>query len=160
MKVKAVVGSEGLPDDSDVVIRSSIMDVRCAPTTTACGNANALGTAPDYTGQLRGNFVLRLTDHNNAVGPGGGSNPATTVDLDFQYPYLVPCGNTADISQGATCTANVSMRALLGNQVAMEGKRSSIGIGHITITDGGPDGDPTTSPQDNNRFAEQGVFVP
>ena len=39
-----------------------------------------------------------------------------------------------------------------------EGKRAIVEIGQITVTDGGPDGQNSTSP--NTLFGVQGIFIP
>ena len=64
------------------VITANITDVRCKAGTTACGAANAADGA-DYTGGLQGNATIRITDHFNAVAAGGGTDPATVVDIPY-----------------------------------------------------------------------------
>src|SRR5687768_16091214 len=71
-KLDVKVGTPGPPEDSDVLIQSSGTDIRCKAGTTACGSANAADGA-DYVGQLQGNATIRITDHDNAVAPGGGT---------------------------------------------------------------------------------------
>ena len=64
--VSVLLGPVGPPDDSDLLVKARITDVRCKGVTTSCGNANAVAGA-DYTGQLQGNATIRITDHYNAV---------------------------------------------------------------------------------------------
>ena len=82
VKLEVIVGVPGPPDDSDVQITANITDVRCKAGTTACGSANAADGA-DYTGELQGNATIRITDHFNAVVAGGGTDPATVVDIPY-----------------------------------------------------------------------------
>ena len=154
VKLEVIVGVPGPPDDSDVFITSSITDVRCKAGTTACGSANAADGA-DYTGGLQGNATIRITDHYNAIAAGGGTDPATVVDIP--YPIAAACAATASTSIGSACTANTSANAAVPGAVK-DGKRANIEVGQITITDGGPDGIVGTTP--NTLFAVQGIFIP
>ena len=154
VKLEVFVGVPGPPDDSDVFITSSITDVRCKAGTTACGAANAADGA-DYTGGLQGNATIRITDHYNAIAAGGGTDPATVVDIP--YPIAASCAATASTSIGSACTANTSANAAVPGAVK-DGKRANIEVGQITITDGGPDGIVGTTP--NTLFAVQGIFIP
>ena len=154
MKLEVFVGVPGPPDDSDVFITSSITDVRCKAGTTACGAANAADGA-DYTGGLQGNATIRITDHYNAIAAGGGTDPATVVDIPF--PIAAACASTASTAIGSACTANTSANAAVPGAVK-DGKRANVEVGQITITDGGPDGIVGTTP--NTLFAVQGIFIP
>jgi hypothetical protein len=154
VKLDVIVGAAGPPDDSDVGITASISDVRCKAGTTACGNANAADGA-DYTGQLQGNATIRISDHFNAVAPGGGTDAATVVDIPFPVPAA--CANTASTAEGGLCTANTSANATVPGAVK-DAKRANIEVGAITITDGGVDGQNGTSP--NTLFETQGIFIP
>ncbi len=148
------VGVPGPPEDSDVMIKSSGTDVRCKAGTAACGSANAADGA-DYTGELQGNATIRITDHFNAVAAGGGTDPATVVDIPF--PVNATCAATASTAIGGTCTANTSANATVPGAVK-DGKRAIVEIGQISVIDGGPDGLVGTSP--NTLFAIQGIFIP
>jgi hypothetical protein len=154
VKLDVKVGVVGPPDDSDVNITANISDVRCKAGTTACGNANAADGA-DYTGQMQGNATIRITDHYNAVAPGGGTDAATVVDIPFPVPAT--CANTASTSEGGLCTANTSANATVPGAV-LDAKRANIEVGQITITDGGPDGQNGTTP--NTLAFVQGIFIP
>jgi hypothetical protein len=153
-KLDVKVGVPGPPEDSDVLISASISDVRCKAGTTACGNANAADGA-DYTGELQGNATIRITDHWNAVAPGGGPDAATVVDIPF--PVAATCANTASTAEGGVCTANTSANAVVPGSV-LDGKRAIVEVGQITVTDGGPDGVNATTP--NTVFEVQGIFIP
>ena len=154
VKLDVIAGVPGPPDDSDVNITASISDVRCKAGTTACGNANAADGA-DYTGQLQGNATIRISDHFNAVAPGGGTDAATVVDIPFPVPAA--CANTASTAEGGLCTSNTSANATVPGAVK-DGKRAIVEVGQITITDGGPDGQNATTP--NTLFEVQGIFIP
>ena len=154
VKLEVFVGVPGPPDDSDVFITSSLTDVRCKAGTTACGSANAADGA-DYTGGLQGNATIRITDHFNAVAAGGGTDPATVVDIP--YPIAAACAATASTAIGATCTANTSANAAVPGAVK-DGKRAIVEVGQIQVSDGGPDGIVGTTP--NTLFAVQGIFIP
>ena len=73
-------------------ITANITDVRCKAGVAACGAANAADGA-DYTGELEGTAPIRITDHWNAVAPGGGPDAATVIDIPF--PVNTPCTATA-----------------------------------------------------------------
>jgi hypothetical protein len=154
VKLEVIVGVPGPPDDSDVAITANITDVRCKAGTTACGAANAADGA-DYTGAVQGNATIRITDHFNAIAAGGGTDPATVVDIPF--PVGAACSATASTAIGATCSAVTSANATVPGAVK-DGKRANIEVGQITITDGGPDGVVATTP--NTLFATQGIFIP
>jgi hypothetical protein len=154
VKLDVKVGAPGLPEDSDVLINSSISDVRCKAGTTACGNANAVDGA-DYTGQMQGNASIRISDHWNAVAPGGGPDPATVIDIPF--PVAASCANTASTAEGGLCTVATSANVVVPGSVK-DTKRAVIEIGVITITDGGADGLNGTAP--NTLFETQGIFIP
>jgi hypothetical protein len=160
-----IVGAPGPPDDSDVAISFSISDVRCQAGTATCGNANAADGA-DYTGNLGESARIRIIDHFNAVAPGGGSDPATVMDTSCVgggssclslLSVVAACANTASTSEGGLCTVNTSADAVVPGSV-LDGKRAVVEVGQITITDGGPDGAITTTP--NTTFGVQGIFVP
>jgi hypothetical protein len=153
-KLEVFVGTPGPPDDSDVLITSSITDVRCKAGTTACGSANAADGA-DYTGALQGNATIRITDHFNAVVAGGGTDPATVVDIP--YPIAAACADVPATTIGATCSASTSANAAVPGAVK-DGKRAIVEVGQIQITDGGPDGIVGTTP--NTLFEVQGIFIP
>jgi len=80
----------------DVIITSSISDVRCLPATNAavCNSANA-ADGPDYSGQIQGNATIRISDHYN----GPGLNEAATV-VDIPFPVNGQCANTTATNTG------------------------------------------------------------
>jgi len=154
VKLKVLVGAPGSPSDSEVLITTQITDVRCKAGTSACGSANA-ADGPDYTGELSVDGTLRITDHNNAVEAGGGTDPATVVDIPF--PASLFCASTSDTSVGSTCT--ISSGPLIPNGgCRCKGHRTVVEFSQLRVFDGGPDGIVAT--EDNTVFMRQGVFIP
>jgi hypothetical protein len=139
--------------DQDVAITGSISDVRCKPGVSTCGNANVFD-GPDYTGELQGNALLRITDHYNATTPGGGTDPATVVDIPF--PVNMQCASTADTSIGSTCS--ISSSAVAVGPPSPSLIRAVVEMTQFEVFDGGADG--LVSTTGNTRFAVEGVFVP
>ena len=150
-----LVGVPGPPDENDVRVIIPLSDVRCLPTGARCGSTNATGPS-DYTGQIRVAFAARLTGHNNAVGPGGGPDPATVQDFSFEFP--ANCAQTASIGTGSTCNVHTSMNSVIPG-THKDTKREIWELGDLLIYDGGADGDGTTT-GDNTLFLRQGLFVP
>jgi hypothetical protein len=154
IKIKVKVGVVGPPDDSDVFLTGEITDVRCLPGNAACGAANA-AAGPDYTGELQSTATIRITDHFNAVAAGGGTDPATVVDIPF--PVNTTCTSTASTSAGSTCTTSTTANAVVPGAVK-DAKRAIVETGQLQTLDGGLDGVVATSP--NTTFAVQGIFIP
>src|SRR3954465_15397870 len=153
IRLDVKVGVPGPPDDSDVLIKSSGADIRCKPATAAavCGTANA-ADGPDYSGELQGNAIIRITDHYN----GPGLNEAATVQ-DIPFPVNATCANTADTGAGGLCTANTSANAAVPGAVK-DTQRANIEIAQLQLNDGGADGQVATT--DNTLFEVQGIFIP
>jgi hypothetical protein len=141
---------DSTPDE--VRISSSISDVRCMPGTAAsvCGGPNA-HDGPDYSGQLRLDAIVRISDHYN----GPDRNEAATVQ-DIPLVAQLDCVNTPDTGIGGLC--NVPPPSCLGCFPPPDGQRVVAGITQIRIFDGGPDGQVATT--DNTLFMKQGFFIP
>jgi hypothetical protein len=154
VKLTAQQGVPGPPDDSDILMVGSVTDVRCIGGTSTCGNAN-LTDGADYTGQLQGNVTVRMSDHWNSVAAGGGAESATMVDIPFPMPFN--CVNTVDNDIGGLCSLDTSVNAVVPGGVR-DGKRGVWELGQVNVSDGGPDGSTSTTP--NFPFLRQGVFVP
>jgi hypothetical protein len=137
----------------DVLITSSITDVRCLPATNAavCNNPNGTD-GPDYSGQTQGNATIRISDHYN----GPGLNEAATV-VDIPFPVNGTCANTAATNTGGTCTVNTTANAVVAGSVK-DAQRGIVEISQLQISDGGADGQ-VASP-DNTLFGVQGIFIP
>jgi len=151
-----VVGVPGGVDDTDVLLTSSISDVRCQAGVFTCGNANA-ADGPDYTGELQATATIRITDHNNAPTPAGPFTD-TATETDLPFPVTATCANTADTGAGGLCTINTSADVVVPGSVP-EGKRGNVEIGTLQVFDGGPDGTVGT-PTGNALFEDQGIFIP
>jgi len=154
IKIKVLVGAPGPPDDSDVILTGSITDVRCLGGTASCGAANAAAGA-DYTGEIQTTATIRITDHFNAVAAGGGTDPATVVDIPF--PVNTTCTGTGSTAIGGACTTTTTANAVVPGAVK-DTKRAIVETGQITTLDGGPDGVVATAP--NTVFGVQGIFIP
>ena len=137
----------------DVIITSSISDVRCLPATAAavCNSANA-ADGPDYSGQIQGNATIRISDHYN----GPGLNEAATV-VDIPFPVNGQCANTTATNTGGLCTVNTTANAVVAGSVK-DAQRGVIEISQLQISDGGADGQ--VSSPDNTLFEVQGIFIP
>jgi Calx-beta domain len=144
IRIAAVPGPPGPPfDQADVVVTGQITDVR------------RQSDLADYTGEVEVASTLRITDRWNATGSGGGSDPATVIDIPFPIPGT--CAATSNPSIGATCSVSTGFNALVPGAVA-EGRRSIWQLDQVAVHDGGADGDRETAP--NTVLARQGVFVP
>jgi hypothetical protein len=161
IKIGVIAGVPGPPEDSDVSIIANITDVRCKAGVAACGAANAADGA-DYTGEVQGNATIRITDHWNAVAPGGGPDAATVIDIPF--PVNAPCTATGSTAIGSTCAVTTTANAVVGgpgpwaDPTVKDTKRANIEISQLQIFDGGTDGVVATSP--NTLFEVQGIFIP
>ena len=151
VRLKAIVGVPGPPDDSDLQISASVTDVRCRAGATPCGPANAVAGA-DFTGQLTARALARITDQRN-----GGSGTESATGQDTQLAFTVPCTSTASTAQGATCSVATSLNAQLPGAV-VDGTRAIFALDTIEVLDGGPDGVASTA--GNSVFMRQGLFVP
>ena len=151
LDVKA--GVPGPPEDSDVLIKANISDVRCTPAggATVCGTANA-ADGPDYSGELQGNAIIRISDHYN----GPGLNEAATVQ-DIPFPVNATCAATTSTTTGGLCTANTSANAAVPGSVK-DTQRAVVEIQQLQVNDGGADG--TVATADNTLFEVQGIFIP
>ena len=136
-------------DEADVRYTVSITDVRCKPGAGACGAANAGGGA-DYSGQVRVQNGLRITDRYNGPSEVG-------VVQDTTFGVTVPCTVSASTAIGSSCSVNTTADAVMPG-VVKEIRRSNWQMGQVQVFDGGADGVVSTTP--NTLFAVQGVFVP
>jgi hypothetical protein len=136
----ALVGNAATTaDEADVRFVASVTDVR------------RKSDLADYTGQLRLNPSLRITDRYNGPGETG------TVQDVVNYAVTVPCVGTTSGTIGSTCSVTTTADAIAAGTV-LENRRSIWQLGQIRVFDGGPDG--VASTPDNTLFAVQGVFAP
>ena len=145
------VGVPGPPDDSCAPNSGTISDVRCTGVGGGCTGAGA-----DYTGHLEVRFSARITDHWNAVAPGGGPEPATVQEIELRIPVL--CAATSDPNAGGTCSVATDLQAVYPGSIK-DTKRMIIEYGQVRVLDGGDDGDATTD-DGAQTFLTQGVFIP
>ena len=130
-------------DEADVKVMMDITDVRRKDNLA------------DYVGGVQATIVSRITDRFNAVAAGGGSDPATVVDIPFPVQ--------ADLHRDRRPRRRVDLR---GHHIVRsdrahcdpEGKRSIWQMGQVQVSDGGEDGNIGTVP--NTMFAREGIFVP
>jgi len=156
LRLRVVLCQTNCPtDDADMRIDIAINDVRCVPTGTRCGTANASGPA-DYSGEMRSSFTFRLTDHWNATAPGGGTDTATVQDFTTEVPGS--CVQSGSTSAGSTCNSATSLNAIIPGAVK-DAKRPIWELDGVRIYDGGPDGDGATT-GDNTVFLRPGIFIP
>ena len=157
LRLTAWRGAPAAVDPADLLIDLSVNDVRCVPSGTRCGTANAAGP-DDYSGELRFSFTFRLTDHFNASAPGGGTDPATVEDFMAEFSW--PCAQSGS-STGSTCNLNTGLNAVLPccPDAVLDGKRGIWALDAVRIFDGGADGDGDTT-ADNTVFMRPGIFVP
>ena len=111
-RIRAVLpsrpGNPSTPaDEADVGFELSATDVRCAGTSTACPG----GLGSDYAGRVLVATTLRITDRDNDVGAGGGSDPGTVTDVPLEVP--AGCTPTAGTQSGATCALTTTVDAVL-----------------------------------------------
>jgi hypothetical protein len=138
----------------DVLINSSISDVRCRPGVagTVCASANT-ADGPDYSGELQGNAMIRISDHYN----GPNLNEAATV-VDIPFPVNGTCANTdTNAAVGGTCITATTANTVVPGSVK-DTQRGVVEIQQLQITDGGVDGVVATTP--NTLFEVQGIFIP
>ena len=137
----------------DVLINSTITDVRCQPATSAsvCNSANGTG-GPDYSGQVQGTATIRISDHYN----GPGLNEAATV-VDIPFPVNGQCANTTATTVGGTCTTATTANAVVPGSVK-DTQRAVVEIGQLQVFDGGASG--VAGAADATLFEVQGIFIP
>ena len=155
-RLDVVVGDPGTPaDEADVLVATSLTDIRCNPNVPAiCGLFNSAASR-DYSGELGLALDLRLTDKDNTPNPGG---PGAATTQDFDLRVAVPCVETSASNIGSTCSVATSYDALVPGTVK-EGRRSIWQLGRVEVYDGGTDGDVDT-PTGDTVFATQGLLVP
>ena len=110
----------------------------------------------DYTGELRAQFTVRITDRDNTPTGGGPAGPGTAVDVPLGATF--GCVAVADPQEGSACAATTTMEAITPGAVK-EGRRSTWQLDRVRVFDGGADGDGDTV-GDNTLFATAGLFVP
>jgi hypothetical protein len=141
--LKVIAGNSSTPaDEADVEITAEVNDVLKKDLT-------------DYTGGLRAELPLRITDRDNTPTPlphGAGTT------RPFQYGFDIPCVPDPDPLLGSDCSISTTADTLVPGTIK-ESLRTVWQIGRARVDDGGADNDPSTT-ADNTVFATQGVFIP
>jgi hypothetical protein len=142
MLLAAIPGDPSAADEADVQITAHMNDVLNKDLS-------------DYTGELRANLPIRITDRDN-LPPVGGPGPGTT--RPFAFGFDIPC--TADPAPlvGSDCSLSTTVDTLVPGAIK-ETRRTIWQMGQVRVFDGGADGDGSTA-GDNTVFAAQGVFIP
>jgi TolB protein len=109
----------------------------------------------DYSGSLRAELPLRITDKDNTPSPGG---PGAGTTQPFQYGFDIPCVPDPAPTLGSDCSIATTANSLVPGTIKPS-LRTIWQIGRVRVDDAGPDGNPDTT-ADNTVFAVQGVFVP
>jgi hypothetical protein len=137
----------------EVILTPSISDVRCLPATSAgvCNSPNS-SDGPDYSGQLKADMSIRISDHYN----GPDLNEAATV-VDIPFPVHMQCVNTTSTTTGGTCST-AGPPPGCPPACPTPNQRQVVEFGQIEVFDGGADGQNATDP--NTVFARQGIFIP
>ena len=108
----------------------------------------------NYTGELRAEVPLQITDKDNTPHP-GGPGAATTQELTFDIDAT--CAVVSEPSPHSECQTTTTADALIPGSIK-EGRRSIWQLGQVLVYDGGPDGDTATA--DNTVFAAAGAVHP
>jgi len=109
----------------------------------------------DYTGALKLDASLQITDKNSPDVDGGSPNATGSAP---SFPVAVPCAATPDTTVGSACSITTTANTISPGAV-VEGKRAIWEMGQVQVSDGGADGDPGTANGDG-LFLVQGVFIP
>ena len=107
----------------------------------------------DYTGEIRLQMTLRITDKLNVP---SNTNGGTIQDTGFAI--VAGCVGTTDTTVGSTCQFATTLDTLVPGMVK-EGARTVMHLEDLRVYDGGADGDGDTT-ADNALFAWEGVFTP
>ena len=130
VRLNTIVGNPSTPgDQADVAI-----DFFSKGALT-----NALA---HYTGELRAEVPLQITDKDNTPHPGG---PGAATTQDFTFDVDATCAIVPDPSPHSECHTTTTADALIPGSIK-EGRRSIWQLGQVVVYDGGPDGDTATRP--------------
>jgi hypothetical protein len=144
IKLKTLPGAPpNPPDEADVKLEANITDVYTQ------------GALAEYSGELRAQTTLRITDKLNTPHPGG---PGAGTVSDISFGFTIPCAATSDPDTGSACTLDTTADALYPGAI-VEGRRAIWQLGQVEVYDGGADSDADTA-ADNTLFMRQGIFVP
>jgi hypothetical protein len=133
-------------DEAEVRLTATLTDVLCRVDGPAC-TADALS---DFSGRVRLQFAVRITDKYNALGH-SITMQSTALSVD------IPCSVTPATTAGSDCDTATTLDALVPG-IVPEGKRSNWELEGIVVYDGGPSGDHSTGSP--TPFLVPGVWVP
>ncbi|MGH2978415.1 MAG: hypothetical protein ACRDLQ_02100 [Solirubrobacterales bacterium] len=129
-------GAAGPPDDTDVAISFRLTNVMRHADLS------------EYTGELRTELVVEITDHEGAVS-------STTEELPIAF--AVPCAATPSLpNEKALCATSTTLDSIVPGAAA-EGGRAVWKIARVAVYDGGHDDRASTG---GILHAVQGIFVP
>ena len=103
----------------------------------------------NYTGELRAEVPLQITDKDNTPHPGG---PGAATTQEFTFDIDATCAVVSDPSPHSECQTTTTADALIPGSIK-EGRRSIWQLGQVIVYDGGADGDTATAPQHGVRPA-------
>ena len=101
----SITGSSGrqpehAEDEADVQLSASIINVFCRVAGPAC----TAGALSDFSGTLRLQFMIRITNKHNALGH------ATTMESAFMWTDI-PCSPTSASAAGSNCNTATTLDA-------------------------------------------------
>jgi len=141
---------QGVNSLGSVLYRVITGDVRVDASVT---DVRRQGTLADYTGELRVEQLVQITDRFN----GPAQNEPGTMRAT-PYGFTVPCAATGSATVGGSCSLSSTFNAILPGSVVDSG-RAIWELGEVQVFDGGADGQAGTT-SDNTLFERQGVFIP
>jgi hypothetical protein len=145
-------------DEADVRVTATLSDVRCKFTVDpeepgTEGFPCRAGEMADYTGEIQGNPLVRITDTRNGY---EANRPGTGQDVRF--PFTIPCAATSSDLVGASCAVSTTFDSVVPGAIA-GGARAIWAVQRADVHDGGVDGVASTQ-ANNGPFVTQGIFVP
>lgn len=148
----------------DITVNANMTDIRCEPPLPAAVCVPNGPGPPAYTGSTEILVPIDITDHCNYPGaPAGCPAPppglASTVSMTVTLRFGMPCAIVAP-GVGSTCSTSTSWNAIIPGVIppAAAGTRMNIEVQQVSVTDGGPDGNAGTAP--NQPFAISGLWSP
>jgi hypothetical protein len=145
----------------DVGVGVKIDGIHCTASLKASSPAicSGAGSFPPYTGNLRVDLWLDITDHCNKTSSAAGPCPATpglaATSWGFSVPIIANCTNVGN--PGSRCNVTTTLNSLYPGFITA-GYRTNIESRVLQVQDGGTDGDGMTP--GNGILATEGIFVP
>jgi hypothetical protein len=145
----------------DVGVGARIDGIHCTASLKASSPAicSGAGSFPPYTGNLRVDLWLDITDHCNKTSSAAGPCPATpglaATSWGFSVPIIANCTNVGN--PGSRCNVTTTLNSLYPGFITA-GYRTNIESRVLQVQDGGTDGDGMTP--GNGILATEGIFVP